>query len=375
MHPFSLFFYYFAAQYNKSLDNVRENAAMDNVSDCAAAMRHLECAESDPAVALSPLAQLVEVEMMIASNGDLVKHKALFPLQLSGNSGIHVFKRANDTAAMAKLRAKEEKLRAKLEMGIEELTDEQKKQGLEELQRHILKRLRFQVEQQIFKRKLILAEMEKVESNKNSTNLAKRLESIAKIIKDYLPVIETWNVIGSDASPRSISDSAANAICNGAVPWRQEDVGGNGPDAAQRHYGQLYRRELNQLKRSEEEDSILRVEAVRLVNGIEERMEYVESSIEMLRCMWREESEEVAEGHGMVASEQNQLENHQVEGSMQVEQHTEAMRRRRERAVGEGKIALLNLELQRLECILEDAKRRLKPFYPASPPRQGDGVV
>ena len=128
--------------------------------------------EATPPPALSDEARYVELDMLIASDGDMVKHKALpTALQLGGNVGIHLFRRANDDAVKSKLQRKRANLRIKLELDLfEELDSDKHAKGMKELKEHVLRRLHYQVEQQIFKRKLILVEKEQVDSGNQSIN-------------------------------------------------------------------------------------------------------------------------------------------------------------------------------------------------------------
>lgn len=62
------------------MEKIKNDAREHGVTDCEAAMALLIEVETTPATALSDLAQYVELEMLIASDGDMVKHKALYPL-------------------------------------------------------------------------------------------------------------------------------------------------------------------------------------------------------------------------------------------------------------------------------------------------------
>lgn len=355
------------------MEKIKEDAREHGVTDCEAAMALLIEMEATPPPALSDLARYVELDMLIASDGDMVKHKALYPLQLGGNVGIHLFRRANDDAVKIKLQQKRANLRIKMDFDLfEELDSNRRAEGMKELKEHVLRRLHYQVEQQIFKRKLILAEKEQVDSGKNSTKIAKRLRSSETIIGDLLAVIYNWEVIDSDEDPEVLSEQTFRDACNGKVAWRTSDIGSNGDEASQRHYGQLYRTEVNQLQRTIEEQSILQIEAVRLVNGVEEKIERVTAAKSFLAAKWES-------GHIQEEVEQNQEQQEEEQGQEQQQQLLPAeglvvdptvwrppalpVDQEWQRAVDFGKITMLERELQRLEGILEAAIGRLDRYF------------
>ena len=361
-----------AEERRKTVEKIKDDAREHGVADCEAAIALLIEVEATPPPALSDEARYVELDMLIASDGDMVKHKALpTALQLGGNVGIHLFRRANDDAVKSKLQKKRANLRIKLELDLfEELDSDKHAKGMKELKEHVLRRLHYQVEQQIFKRKLILVEKEQVDSGKNSTKIAKRLRSSETIIGDLLAVIYNWEVIDSDEDPEVLSEQTFRDACNGKVAWRTSDIGSNGDEASQRHYGQLYRTEVNQLQRTIEEQSILQIEAVRLVNGVEEKIERVTAAKSFLAAKWEsgQIQEEVERGQDV---EQNQEQQEKEQGQEQQQQLLPAegsvvdptgwpppalpVDQEWQRAVDCGKITMLEREIQRLEGILEDA--------------------
>lgn len=364
------------------MDKLQKEAADHGVTDCGAAMAFLVEEEAAPPAQLSLVAQLVELEMVLQNETELARRRAVLPLQsLLGNSGIHVFRKVTNAKAKAQSQEKQAKLRIQLDLlpGVP-LEESRRLEGLKELQNYVLAGLRYQVEQQVFKRKKILAGLNGVESGKNAKKIYTRQQAVENTIRNLLNVIACWDIIDTDQEPDLVSDEAFKAVLTGIVPWRSAEIGTNGDEATRRHYGQLYRTELNQLKRTEEEEGILRVEAVRLVNGLERALVAIADAISQLQAE-------------LVPEEQLQGEEFQPEAerALQVDQdvHEPASQRHREdysgseedvepasskaadpshtawpEAVIKGRIFMLKQEELKLKWILEDALKRLKASFP-----------
>ena len=168
----------------------------------------------------------------------------------------------------------------------------------------------------------------------------------------------------------------------GTVPWRNSEIGANGDEATQRHYGQLYRTALNQLKRSVEEQGILRVEAVRLVNGVKRASQEVANfrcslqaklvPVDQQQDGLRRPKGEPGMQMGQEASAQavHPADEDQSHASVAAEATSSGVEAQTltawEVAVTKGRIEMLKREELRLECIHADALMRLKPSFPVT---------
>ena len=330
----------------KDLESVRADAAAHGVADLDAALLLVQQAEQAGSTDMDPDARLVEVMLKLDCQNSLALHLAAFPLQLKGNSGIHLHSTVKDgDKTKARLNRILAQLLEELDVELGTLPSEDSalyKGGLEKLRISILQRFQRQVEDQVFKRKLIQQDLDHVVSKKNAVKDKKRLQSNRNTIKNLLEIISTWRTCNTGQQRVGVTNETLTAVCSGAFPWREIEVGENGSESAQRHFGMQYRTAINQLKRTEEEKTILSDEVVRLVNRLEELMAETCQKIEL--CNKRVEN--CAEGADQEA------------GTFLDRGAAAGLRRDCKRAA--GRAALLGCELERLRCIFNESLERLR---------------
>ncbi len=302
--------------------------------EAAKALADASAAPGD--AALSKLGRLVEAMIKLQSLNGVIFHKASFMLLMPGNTGIHA-RDAGDPATRASLVHGICQLRMELcingtlpEAYAMDLPDdsEEYKQGLAEVRAHVVKDLRYQVERQVVKRNEHLGKLERAEGSKNAASNRKGLNKCNDNIKDLLRTLSTWEVYGTAAAPAWLpTDDTIRKVNKGEFPWSTENPGSSAPEALQRHYGVRYRAAAAQVARAEEEIEYLRMEAVLLVNGLEERIEAVEQAMVVDQSVL----EDVVAGTAGDAA--------------------------RKAKVLEGRIQLLGMERERLELIKEQADK------------------
>jgi hypothetical protein len=332
------------------MQNLEAEALEHGVDNLQAAVEFLESGESGPRATLGLPGQLVEALIKLRSLDGLILHKAAYPILLPNNTGIHLHEKGNNEGDRSKLVTRRNQLLRDLQVELGQVWSEDSQEykgGLEELREYVLDRYRAQIEDQVFKRKMMLQEAQQVESGKNAAKDGKRLLSNRTNIKNFLQVYQTWKVFGTDRDRENVTEKLVSDVCSGSFPWREQVLGSNGSESAQRHYGLRYRSVTNQLQRTEEEQLILKEETVRLFNRLEELTSVVQGRImaqEMIaqRCRGEAETEEG--------------------------ESTEALSARRlQLRLAKGRAHLLGRELARLEGIAEEAEERLGLLLPAPP--------
>lgn len=310
--------------------------------------------ESQPKLSIP--AQYVQALMALASYEGINAHRAAIPLHMPGNTGIHLHAKTGDDAAKKKLRAAIDKLVPQLpEVAGVDLGDHwtedlaEYKAGLQELRALLMEQFEGKIEDQVFKKRLIVYELERVESGKNASKDHRRLERVNTNIKELLGIYYTWEVVGTPTSAKVVNDEVVQNICKGQFPWSTTASLGNGAESAQRYYGSQYRTAINQLKRTEEESEILKVEVVRFFNRLEELFVIVDGKMNEEMAI----SEEIAKEFLEVNDDGSR-----VESNLMPE---DALRKYR---LALGKQRLFQLEKDRLICIYNDAVERLKGHLP-----------
>lgn len=332
------------------LEALEKEAAEHGVVDCGAAMALLIQAEQGHQGCLSLKAQYVEALLHLKSQEGLLRHKAVFPLQLAGNTGIHLHKKANDAATKRRLEALVSKLEIQLNILPTETwepTSTEYCEGLEELRMDVLSRYQKLTELQVFKRKQIILQKQRNTSGKNAKKDEKRLQRATTYIKDLLDVMATWRVYNTDALPVRVTNEDLQRVLDGDYPWREQEVGENGSESAQKHYGMRYRTALNQLKRTEEEEVILRAEVLRLVNRLEELVAFADDEIR--QCTSTLASLQEREGNRGLGAEL------QAENASEV---STVMRPSLETRRLEGMLVLLKAQKERFNIVLSDSLNR-----------------
>lgn len=223
---------------------------------------------------MSLKAQYVEVLMKIRSQDAMSKEKAVFPLLMPGNAGIHVHKRSADDEARRKLVNLRNRLEGQLQLDFGKVWDTscaEYKEGLEELAGTVVTKYQIRIEEQVFKRKLLLQNLRESDSGKNAHKLRKSLEATKKNIHELLLVLESWSALRDGRTEESITPDLLRKISTGEFPWLNCVLNSNGSQSAQRHFSQRYRTARCQLDRAQEEFKLLHHEVVRLHNWAEER--------------------------------------------------------------------------------------------------------
>lgn len=332
------------------MQSLGAEALAHGVDSLQAALEFLESGESGPVVTLGLGGQLVEVLIKLRSLDGLILHKAAYPILLPNNTGIHLHEKGNNEGDRKKLVMLRNQLLKDLKVELGEVWTEDSqeyKDALEELREYVLGRYRALIEDQVFKRKMMLQEAQQVESGKNAAKDGKRLLSNRTNIKNFLQVYHTWKVFGTDRDRENVTEKLVSDVCRGAFPWREEVLGNNGSESAQRHYGLRYRSATNQLKRTEEEQLILKEEIVRLFNRLEELTTLVQDRIIAQETIAQRCRDEVETDEGEIA---------------------EAISARRLKLrLARGKAHLLGRELARLQGVSEEAEERLSRLLPAPP--------
>lgn len=254
---------------------LEHEAERHGVRDLSAALEALEKGTlSGVHSELSLKARYVEVLLKLRSHNSMAKEKAVLPLLLPGNTGIHVHRKGGDEDTRRKLVNIRNRLAGLLMLNVDEVWGEDSteyKEGLQELAGAVIRKYQKRVEEQVFKQKLILQNLQQSYSGKNAQKLRKSLEATKKNIVELLSVLETWNALKDERSENAVSDDKVRAVSKGEFPWVRLDLGENGSPVVQRHFAQRYRTARCQLQRSQEEKIFLRNEAVRLINWTEER--------------------------------------------------------------------------------------------------------
>ena len=223
----------------RELETLCGDAAAHGVSDLDAALLLVQQAEQAGSTNLDPDARLVEVMLKLNCHNSLALHLGTFPLQLKGNSGIHMHSTVKDSdKTEARLKRILAGLLEELDVEVGVLPPENSalyKQGLEKLRVHILQRFQRQVEDQVFKRKLIQQDLDQAASKKNAVKDKKRLQSNRNFIKNLLEIISTWKTFKTGENRVGVPNETVTTVCSGTFPWRETEVGENGSESAQRH--------------------------------------------------------------------------------------------------------------------------------------------
>ena len=155
-------------------------AAEHGVTDLDAAVAMLLSVEGAPDVALSVAAQYVQAVLMLRVHTNLSKDKAMLPLVLSGNVGIHVHAKGSDAAYVTRLELRKARLAEELKLPLLVDWDESVPEwapAAEEVRTKMTAHYRQQVEEQVFKRKVVKQNKEQ-ESGHNAVKLVKSMTAI-----------------------------------------------------------------------------------------------------------------------------------------------------------------------------------------------------
>lgn len=331
-----------AVQCRDDLTAVRNEALTHGVNNLDAALEALENGQLSERAELSLKAQYVEVLVKLRSFNTLAKEKAVFPLLLPGNAGIHVYRKGGEDGTRRKLENSLARLALalKLDLGVEwDESCAEYKEGLQELAAFVVEKYQQSIEGQVFKRKLLLKDLEQSDSGKNSQKLRTSLLATKKNIEELLAVRESWCAVQEQRSEQSIPESRVRAVCTGDYPWGAEGAASNGTTSAQRHFAQRYRTARCQLKRSEEEYTFLRGEVVRLINWAEERSAELNAEL-------TETQGEVARIDGILTGPPE----HRLFRAEELQKQRDWL---------SGRVALLQRDIAWYTLILCDARKRL----------------
>ena len=336
--------------------NLRIEAASHGVRDLEAALSFMDASTTAPASNLSLGAKYVEVLLKLKSLDNMDHDKVFYPLLIPKNAGMVAHAAANNPRAHVSLRLCRADFQAKLGLapGSDWAEDRQEyKDGLQELIRHQKQKYALLVENQVFKRVLLLKEKARAQSGHNADKLAKRLLNMNSNIQNLLGIYFTWDVFGTDRPRTQVMQQHLRDAFNRQFPWSHSSGDGenragapNGSEEAQKYFALRYHTAKHQLKRTEEEVEILKEEVVRLFNWCEERLELVNERI------------------GVFGSKIAELvEANSLDGITPEEQALRLIELR----ILEGKHAVHLAELRRLQCIYRDAGERWKHLVPMHP--------
>jgi len=280
-----------AVEFGEELDNLKAEAATHGVKDLEATLCYLSSATTTSADALSDGAQYVQVMMQLRSLANMEEDKGMYPLLMPRNTGIHVHNAVSDENK-AKLKRRKAVLETNLGLGLGEgwaEASQEYRAALKELSTHHMQQNALVIENQVFKRSLLIKSMPRVESGHNAKKGNVRLTAMGKNIGDSLKNYFTWAATesGTPAAATPLTAQILQDAFNRNFPWNGPGAGGatlplgaNGSDSAQRHFAMRYHAARNQLHRTKEEVGILKKEVVRLFNWCEERQALVASKIE-----------------------------------------------------------------------------------------------
>lgn len=261
--------------YRKVLKDLRAEAAAHGVRDLVAALQDLSSNEAAASEQLSDKARYVMCLIKLKGQDDLHDRKAAVTLALPGSTGVQVHASAVDTAKRAKMVL--EKNRAAMGAGLgileEDWTDEDPRYVAAAAEVRLVKVRQYerQVEEHVFKRKMLQHSLEQAEGGKNDIKLKKRVITERSTIQGLLAVRASWIAYPhtrTDAS--AFCEEAVNTVCNGEFPWGGGGIG-NGSLASREHYGRRYRTAKAHAERYNEEAAYLEKEVIRTANWLEEQ--------------------------------------------------------------------------------------------------------
>ncbi|KAL4458333.1 hypothetical protein ABPG75_013198 [Micractinium tetrahymenae] len=268
------------------LTEVRAEAAQHGVRDLDAAERELAPSDSVPQK-LSAGARYVESLLKLGGHDGLYNSKAALTLALPGSTGVQVHSNVADPAKRAKLAA--EKDRAASAAGVGVADDDwspgmpEYQAGAAELRTFKLRQLERQIEERVFKRKVLMHNQEQAESGKISVKAGKRIASERSTIQGLLAVRASWDAFPEACADGSAFDDAAvEQACSGEFPWASNGIG-NGSPAAREHFARRYRTAKARVERYDKEAGYLQDETIRAANWAEEQAAAVSSRLAALR--------------------------------------------------------------------------------------------
>lgn len=280
---------FFTATSKSDLTALQAEAISRGVTDLAAAETVATATAPRTAAASSTLANLVDAMLWRKSLDSVILHKGVFPLLMPGKKGVQILRNANG-AARAKLDGDIARFLKKmtdagtLPDGYKEGLPEDSAlyaQGLAEVREDVVRSLRFQVEEQMVKRRYHLHSLEQSEGSNNAANTRKKAARCSVIIADRLRELSTWEVYGTDRDPAwEPTEATIKAAAGGDFPWGDEIEGNGAGEALQRHFGVRYRFAKAQVDRAEEESKYLKMEVVRLFNGLDGRIAEVDGLVD-----------------------------------------------------------------------------------------------
>lgn len=332
-----------AASSKSELAALEVEAASRGVTNLEEALNVADNTAPRTAAAASDLANLVDAMIRRKSLDGTIVHKDGYVLLMPGK-GLQMTRRANG-ASRGRLDGDIGRLLAKLiaagtlpeayENGLPEDSAEYA-QGLAEVREDVVRSLRFQVEEQMVKRKYYLRSVEQAEGSNNANSHRKKATRCQTNIADLLRTLCTWEVYGTDRDPAwEPTEATIKAAATGNFPWGDEVEGDGAGEPVQRHFGVRYRTAKAQVDRAEEESKYLQMEVVRLFNGLRGRIAAVDKHVEELM---------------------------EVAGGAAAESSAAA----REARVLAGRVKLAEMERERLQIIQEEAMAKLNVYLPAA---------
>ena len=332
----------FTVAFMSDILKLHSEAALHGVHDLEAALQSMESSNSTTAASLSLAAKYVEVLLIVDSLKSMADHKAVYPLLMPRNTGIHLHGAAIDDVSKVKYRRLLAKYQTELNLPFGENWAETRleyKDALKELCEHYTKHYAREIENEVFKRKLVEKELSHSEGSNNASKNRKRLEASKSIIRGLLDCYHTWEVKGTETARNAMTEERLRQVCGGLFPWSSTSVGANGSPSAQKHFAQRYHTAKNQLQRTVEEVGMLKKEVVRVFNWCEERVKEVTEKIKLFESRIKE------------MKEANDEDNIPAKDAAII---------RRIICIMEGKKHVHMMEELRLKCIHGEARQRLR---------------
>lgn len=149
------------------------------------------------------------------------------------------------------------------------------------MQAHKLQLYERQIEERVFKRKLLQQSLDQgADGGKNDVKLKKSMAAERSRIRELLAVRGSWEAYPNSATS-SLGDDIVNQVCNGEFPWTS--AGLSGSLAVSDHYARRYRTAKAHVDRGTEEISSLQLETIRAANWVEVRTAALETQLAVLR--------------------------------------------------------------------------------------------
>ncbi len=273
-----------------AIEKLKEEAVEAQVGDLDVALGLADMDAERESASLSDLGRLVKAMIKLESLNGIISHTQGFTLLMPGNVAVNAARQATPPAKadlvkqIATLRmalVNQNILPADCVTGLPKDSPEYMT-GLAEVRTLFVGTLRATVENHALKHKLISRSLDQAESAKNALPRKKSLNYVDQHIRRLLEELSSWEAFGTNR-PRQweATEAVISNVKKGEFPWANERDGDVADEAQQRLFGERYRTAKAQVDRAKEEVGYLKMEVVRLVNGVEERIQAVDKAVEV----------------------------------------------------------------------------------------------